>query len=97
MEYTKGTWKVCGCNDEKHLMVDIHILGAGSTEKEQVIATLTYEHKGDAYLISAAPDMYGALKALVNYFDVGNEADRPVIIKGREALAKAEGKQHLTK
>jgi len=89
---TKGEWKVCNCNGTYMPTADIHILGAGSTEEEQCIATLSYHHKDDAQLISASPDLYEALKELIARDDYGSirlpTQARDVMLK---ALAKSEG------
>jgi hypothetical protein len=52
------------------------------------------EDEANARLISAAPELLDALKKLVGWYDCfqlkEGEADLPVIVKSRAAIAKAE-------
>jgi hypothetical protein len=52
------------------------------------------EDEANSRLISAAPELLDALKKLVGWYDCfqlkEGEADLPVIVKSRAAIAKAE-------
>ena len=52
------------------------------------------DYKANARLIAAAPELLDALKKLVGWYDCfqlkEGEADLPVIVKSRAAIAKAE-------
>ena len=54
------------------------------------------ETNANAALIAAAPELLDALKKLVGWYDCfqlkEGEADLPVIVKSRAAIAKAEGR-----
>ena len=84
VEYTKGEWKV-------HPNYD-WVVG----ENNQVVANCTgYDNQHDnAQLISAAPDMYGALKGILPLIEsfTPYQRTRPEIINAQMALAKAERK-----
>ncbi len=90
MNYTKGEWKVSG----KVGAYDYTV----SSDLEYPIARIMAS-KEDAYLISAAPDMYEALRhteiMLSNIESAGiilNQQMNLLKIEVNKALAKAEGK-----
>ena len=96
MNYTKGEWRV---NDD--LIVNA-ITQTGRTAEIAAIAATVYpeEEWANANLISAAPDMYEALKEMMAGQEIGIEDGRVVIratpspesiLKAQRALAKAEG------
>jgi hypothetical protein len=71
---------------------------SGVSYSGQYLHICATDHKQSAHLISAAPDMYEALKQMLDDFENGeieiHHKTRTII---REALAKAEGKQNETK
>ena len=91
MNYSKGEWKVnCGIRANGELIATTEALKRNLT-KDGYNAT---EEIANAHLISAAPDMYEALKDLQKAIENGKER----IGAGRwfnldNALAKAEGKE----
>lgn len=95
MEYTKGVWKVSSRGR------DIYV-NDKTSRHEKYIAYLTHllldpnEVKANAHLIAAAPDMYEALKELLEVarplspgLSTVTEHDLAIATK---ALSKAEGK-----
>lgn len=92
MNYTKGEWKV---EDETVIVCGMRLI-ASTTAGGFNYSAYRKENEANAHLISAAPDMYEALKALDEY---GN-ASHPYNLKLKKvafelldkALAKAEGK-----
>ena len=84
MEYTKGEWKKYGA----HVHVNtpytsdeiVTVLCPGWMSKD--------EQRDNAQLITAAPDMYEALKSIDKWFEKQGKPTPEYITK---ALAKAEG------
>jgi hypothetical protein len=79
MEYTKGEWTVDGVGVYK----GINPVARAYDPEHINLATDTA--KANAQLISAAPDMYEALKELIEYGQIDYE-------KLVAVVAKAEGK-----
>jgi hypothetical protein len=91
--HTTGTWKnqtMGGCENGRQIL-------SGKLH----LATCHYgygidvnEANANAALIAAAPELLDALKKLVGWYDCfqlkEGEADLPVIVKSRAAIAKAE-------
>lgn len=107
MRYTKGPWKVTNNNaiegEGGEVVLDLIYAPIGSDEE---LAELDF-HKDNENLISAAPDMYEALRDLIESYDVLIREVLPTdsvaagcakgaflnINKARQALSKAEGKE----
>lgn len=96
MEYTKGEWKAIKgiLSDEINTIV-----GDKSQGIAEIVCYLGQNVEADAHLISAAPDMYEALKearheierlAMVTGYE--GEAHFPKLEQINKAIAKAEGK-----
>ena len=105
MNYTKGNWKA---EQQKNLasgkyeyVVKIPV----NDVTDRVVATTPYartfnDHEANAHLISAAPDMYEALKEIKEYCaeyaeENGLEDNAPMwafISDAQSAIFKAEGK-----
>ena len=85
MEYTKGEWKSkMDATGERIILVD-------NDEHLEVICRGVRHYNMN--LISAAPDMYEALKKLrIQYLFEGQTAESPLTKEVEKALAKAEGK-----
>jgi len=79
MEYTKGEWKITEWNDKRGFNIFTYDAFIASVPLSQA----------NANLISAAPDIYEALKATIRIIEVEHLV---VPIKCKEAIAKAEGK-----
>ena len=118
MNYTKGEWKVA-VNTSSNTKVtarreDIRPdLAAMCPGTKDVLETLAIcygdsdQRKANARLIAAAPEMYEALKKVMPYVKVEQEAEHltdgfgpksnqpsdSILKQVEEALAKAEGKQ----
>jgi hypothetical protein len=98
LKYTKGEWRV------EHLKVPTaraFSIGISTEEYDVCTYPLGIRNKDDAQLISAAPDMYEALKEMVRHPKIEAETSGSWIIceriterleKAERALAKAEGK-----
>ena len=100
MNYTKGQWKAYLTKKPDEWTVcagENGIYGICETVFDD--ALLLSEKKANAHLISAAPDMYEALKSLKIRFDLAildlkeSQSDIEVCSKVDKALAKAEGIQ----
>jgi len=88
MNYTKGKWERHSAPNGYHIWCgNKHIADVGDKEDK--------EQSGNAYLISAAPDMYEALKATIARRMECHETESayipPEIELAYKALAKAEG------
>jgi hypothetical protein len=100
--HTEGEWFLeelthgqnAGC-----YAIRTHMVGPDDlTHKEPIARTLfseligAKEHKANAHLIAAAPELYEAcVQALMNAEDYGDECIAELL---KEAIAKAEGKQN---
>ena len=94
MNYTKGQWKA----ELQGNLLQWQI----KTDKENIAATNqtivtdedVEEIEANAQLIAAAPDMYEALKYMLNIFDRGvmGNIGRQVCDDAVQAINKAEGK-----
>jgi len=102
LNYTKGNWYIdCNNADDATRDYDVFAWIEGSKQYPCHIAEInhcTEEVEANAHLISAAPDMYEALKKtqlLVSSIDTDNLVDKSAkdtalsVIK--KALAKAKG------
>ena len=95
MNYTKGEWKV---EDATQVVVGERLVantGGYSTnytlEREQ--------NEANARLIAAAPDMYEALKDIIEqaektHFPIGADLANSIRVFGKQAIAKSERKSH---
>lgn len=92
--FTKGPWEVkdghCGRLTEP--TEDYYFIDAGlgflTKDTKEGFGICGFMNSSDAHLISAAPDMYEALKKALRE---SNNQSTVVLIK--KALAKAEGKE----
>ncbi len=101
MNYTKGNWEVVeepqGINQLPR--TDIMAFADGGFEKNicQLSVRSPEEEKTNARLISAAPDMYEALLALLEEYQITKTDDEINVssnwIRARESVSKSEGKQ----
>ena len=92
MNYTKGPWRTAGVlrlpssiavkSDSKPLICEVILYVDGDKESE-----------ANANLISAAPEMYEAVEAMLEEYEAGANI-QPYVIREmcRAALAKAEGR-----
>lgn len=88
-KHTPGPWK---CIDPHVIRDPKNVVVAKTLDSKE-----GYEIKqANAHLIAAAPAMYEALKALVEYLDTQVQAgkldDWKHVLVARQALAQAEGK-----
>ncbi len=88
-KHTPGPWK---CIDPHVIRGPKNVVVAKTLDSKE-----GYEIKqANAHLIAAAPAMYEALKALVEYLDTQVQAgkldDWKHVLVARQALAQAEGK-----
>ena len=92
MNYTKGEWKRL---KENPTVIIAQFQTGGVKQIAKIYESVVYStNEANAYLISAAPEMYEALKDLQKAIENGKER----IGAGRwfnldNALAKAEGKK----
>lgn len=89
MDYTKGGWRI-----EEH-PVQGHFIGNGEISIASIHEVGNNEAEANAHLISAAPDMYEALKRLYRLMakDCGGCIKTEItLLEAQEAIAKAEGK-----
>ena len=89
MDYTKGEWQVELFNKDRGEQGG-YFVGNG----EIPIATMTSvpEIKANAQLISAAPELYEAVRQALIDIDRTGYTKVPHIVEMQKALAKAEGK-----
>lgn len=92
MNYTKGEWKVASTGFDreyrKFIVLDNEWLwitaeAKGETEEEA---------EANAHLVSAAPEMYEALKAIIDEARGTDRFGGDQITDALNAIAKAEGK-----
>ena len=87
MNYTKGEWKKRKVNSYGKEWFEINYSSYGECVAEVV------HNEADADLFAAAPDMYEALKRMVNFINAQElEYQSSMVIQLKSALAKAEGK-----
>ena len=85
MDYTKGEWEALDNN--------CVVSGSGFDTSVIVCCGNTEEAEANAHLIAAAPDMYEALKDMVNwYIKQGFDRELPEFRAMQQALAKKEEK-----
>ena len=97
MEYTKGEWKAKKTTvviPSKH---DSNMTDFVVAQTDIYCSVEGKEAEANARLISAAPDMYEALRALSFQFASAVEKpyskDKEIYEQAQKALAKAEGKE----
>jgi len=92
MKYTKGEWETI-----YHAPGNIvqHGIAGYSIRAEEGIA-YNISREANAHLISAAPDMYEALKALLDEYQITDEDTEINVsanwVRAFKAISKAEGK-----
>ena len=91
MKYSKGDWKVIK-DDFRRIYIDTPTRSVASIQRQST------EDEANARLIAAAPDMYEALKELIDHMTLPqNDIHRPYLADVKrlaiKALAKAEGKE----
>lgn len=84
-KFTPGPWVAENHNG------DWWVFGEGG-EVARVIPWSTDADQADAHLISAAPDMYAALKYLADNACTDRDGEHVRLSEAYAALAKAEGK-----
>jgi hypothetical protein len=90
MNYTKGEWKLSPV--DKGGYSDGKIISDGFVGSIATVNMDCYDFKGNANLISAAPNMYVALKAIQNLCNGYAEIDREQCgLYIQNILNKAEG------
>lgn len=88
-DFTKGEWNIYPTNHTGvDLKIAIHILDQGIAYLSKDLVN----YLANAHLIAAAPDMYEALKALVEYHQKYGGVV-PNLTNANRALAKAEGRE----
>ncbi len=93
MEYTKGEWgvhtinDVAICNSPTAIFIDSPTFTLAEIKIKSSLREHQEEALANAHLIAAAPEMYEALKRILD--DRNSALAREA---GRKALAKAEGK-----
>jgi len=106
MNYTKGNWTIETHKDTKYPDIETYTILAPNPDagKSGVcysgshLAVAQLDYLPDARLISAAPDMYEALKAVLSTvvcngdMSISYAIDRTVSNQIEQALNKAEGK-----
>ena len=101
MNYTKGEWKVQHYNKNKLYVISDYsqIAQMLYTETRGMVGT-PEQREANAHLISAAPEMYKALKTVREqvanflYPKVKLLSSKELIVLMDKALAKAEGKEN---
>lgn len=106
--HTKGSWQVSGVRAKVRMVnaeSDAHVIGPDGDPVALALYTdrtndLHCEMLANARLISAAPDMYEALKGIEHFADAIlfredtlSKALAEWIRAGRQALAKADGRR----
>lgn len=90
MEYTKGEWKAY----KDDLTKNAYHIEVVHTGHEKLYTEVAYAYsKADAHLISAAPDMYEALKAYVDNALIQDPCLLPLFIQMKHAIAKADRRE----
>lgn len=101
MNYTKGEWKVEQGNGLELQEGLTHLFQIRAGETKEIIADIITDgnwqetdDNANANLISAAPDMYEALKDLLSWANI-KDGSASVQLRDKciKALSKAEGKQ----
>lgn len=94
--HTTGTWTQHPYNDLAIVQAKGDNVGKQVASVHHYAGTKKEEVMANAALIAAAPELLDALKKLVGWYDCfqlkEGEADLPVIVKSRAAIAKAEGR-----
>ena len=98
-KFTPGPWIECSCGCELVWGADGETTIHHSPDNRETRTASGEESQANARLISAAPDLYEALKCVLediqNLIDddaIVNIMDDVLYVKARAALAKAEGK-----
>lgn len=93
---TKGEWEVYYGHDNQFADEPLILVRPRENKHEKIIAHLVgdsiEEVQANANLISAAPDMYEALKALIKETRDTDRFSNDIITEALVALNKAEGK-----
>jgi hypothetical protein len=91
-EHTPGPWRLDGEYHGDMVEDGYHFIDAGdgfhSDDRDTGFSISGCISHENARLISAAPDILAALKAICSEFSQGH----PLIVSGRAAIAKAEPK-----
>ena len=97
--FTKGPWKIgAHCSTAVFDVTGRSIASAGGYQSNIKPDQVFTENEANAHLIAAAPDLYEALKHLVEYIDKEGPAAKEWKAitewceKGEQAILKAEGK-----
>ena len=89
MNYTKGEWKLDNCGTAIFASNRLVANCGGYSLSQHETETLA-ENKTNAHLIASAPDIYEALKEIINSETITSKDN---FNKALKALAKAEGKE----
>jgi type II secretory pathway component GspD/PulD (secretin) len=91
--YTKGEWEI---HDEYNIRLkgtNRGIASTGGYSSNMDIERIRNENMANALLVSAAPDTYEALKALLDEYQISEKGEGSLVWdKALDAIAKAEGK-----
>ena len=98
MNYTKGEWGLGSLDDEPFARSELSIYREDGRKIAEIMREgflAMEEAEANAYLIAAAPDMYEALKGILEDADNGSFTTLAGSIRelAKQALAKVEGKQ----
>ena len=93
--HTPGPWEIDGADEWGYIKI-LHLSGAGDERAEEDVAIT--DHKPDAHLIAAAPELLVALKWALAAMDRGDdvleyEGYIPDGELPKAAIAKAEGRE----
>lgn len=95
-QYTKGEWETFDFRSNTQLYAMGHFQVVGNNQESNVaLVPAHWENaEANAHLIAAAPDMYEALKTLLQDYSTNpnSEIFFKACLNARRALEKAEGK-----
>lgn len=88
--HTKGPWRSITSGDKGNIVISDPTRNWDICHVETMYAPSVEEGFANAAIICAAPEMYAALKRIIEWVDTGCDLSRKSIENAREALKKAE-------